>query len=129
MGRKYYFFTKKKNDAIRFFPDTYLLVDEPDFGYLIYIAKTSGGWKPLFQEHASIKCVRDIKNVFLNGEFVIFDEYFDKPLIWEEFEKNVIGWQNDNPKAKSHVDSDRERGISFFHCDNEGFDFIANGLP
>ena len=49
MGTNFYMMTSDKEAANEWFEDSYELTDYPQWGYSIHIAKTSGGWKPLFQ--------------------------------------------------------------------------------
>ena len=56
----------------------------------IHIAKTSAGWKPLFQSNKYFESVEDIKNFYFNNfnTLIIKDEY-GTDYTWEEFEKRV----------------------------------------
>ena len=77
MGTNFYMMTSDKEDANEWFEDNYELTDYPQWGYSIHIAKTSGGWKPLFQEHSRIHSVNDIKIIMSTGKFIIYNEYID----------------------------------------------------
>ena len=77
MGTNFYLFTNDRDKRMQWFGEistTDCLTDSPDFGYKIHIAKTSGGWQPLFEAHCRIRSVRDIKSAVTAG-FKIFDEY------------------------------------------------------
>ena len=89
MGTNYFFFTKNKEAAKRYFGKTYELVDIPDFGYEIHVAKTSIGWLPLFQAHEYCRSVLDLSAAFKSGEFRIYDEYEDE-YTWDEFVDRVL---------------------------------------
>ena len=69
MGTNFYMMTSDKEAANEWFEDNYELTDYPQWGYSIHIAKTSGGWKPLFQEHSRIHSVNDIKIII--GLFLV----------------------------------------------------------
>lgn len=89
MGTNFYFFSKNKTAVRKYFGETYKLVDVPDFGYEIHIAKTSCGWLPLFQAHEHSRSVRDLSNAYSSGEFRIFDEY-GEGYTWEKFTERVL---------------------------------------
>lgn len=90
MGTNFYLMTRNKKMAEKYAPYSYHLTDSPYFGYEIHIAKTSGGWLPLFQGHQDgINSVREYKEAYETGEFEIFDEYGD-PYTWEEFTERVL---------------------------------------
>lgn len=105
MGTNFYMFTKKK-ELKPFFGSKLELVDEPDFGYQIHIAKTSAGWQPLFEAHDHIRTVSDLKLLYDKGGIQIFDEY-GQEFTWDEFVKEVVnhgdefnwrtGQHNDQP--------------------------------
>ena len=81
--------TKSKDVRDKYFGDYYELTDEPDWGYEIHIAKTSAGWLPLFQKHDCFKSVKELKELYETGEFIIYDEYCTK-YSWEEFDERVL---------------------------------------
>lgn len=106
MGTNFYMMTKSKQVADEWFGYDRELIDEPDWGYSIHIAKTSVGWRPLFQAHEKIRSVGDLKLIYETGEFIIYDEY-NEVYTWDEFEKRVVDWNKDNPDACGHVKPDR----------------------
>ena len=85
----YFFFSKNKSAVRKYFGESYELVDTPDFGYKIHIAKTSSGWLPLFQAHEHSRSVKDLLIAFNSGEFRIFDEYCEE-YTWEYFSEHVL---------------------------------------
>ena len=89
MGTNFYMMTSDKEAANEWFEDSYELTDYPQWGYSIHIAKTSGGWKPLFQEHNRIHSVNDIKLIMSTGKFSIYDEY-GTIYTWNEFVKRLL---------------------------------------
>ena len=108
MGTNFYLMTRNKTVAQKYAPYSYALTDEPYFGYEIHIAKTSGGWLPLFQGHKDgINSVREYKEAYETGEFEIFDEY-GEPYTWEEFDERVLkfngGIRGVMPREKIEVD-------------------------
>ena len=88
MGTNFYLFTNKKEHK-PFFGSKATLVDEPDFGYLLHIAKTSAGWKPCFEAHEHIRSVADLKALYDKGDIRILDEY-DYEYNWVAFVERVI---------------------------------------
>lgn len=116
MGTNFYFFTKIKAKAEAIAPISYKLVDDPDFGYEIHLAKTSAGWLPLFDSnYDNIKSVKQMKEIYESGDFEIYDEYGDK-YSWKEFDgrvlkhnggvKGVIPTKKINPPESRYIDPD-----------------------
>lgn len=106
MGTNFYMMTADKDAAIEWFCGDYTLTDLPQWGYEIHIAKTSGGWKPLFQSHKRIHSINDLKIIYGTGKFIIYDEY-GEIYNWDEFKKRVIDWNKNNPNACVHINPDR----------------------
>lgn len=124
MGTNFYLFTSEKENKRTIFDGwSYKLVDEPQFGYMIHIAKTSCGWKPLFQEHPGIHSIEDLKDVYERGSFVILDEY-DTPYSWEEFEDRVIDFNKDNPDTIDHMTYPKDRYSPIYFRSSDGYDFV-----
>ena len=67
--------TKSKEVRDQYFGYDYRLTDEPDWGYEIHIAKTSGGWLPSFEAHDCFNSIKDLKKMYDTGKFIIYDEY------------------------------------------------------
>lgn len=109
MGTNFYLLTKSKEKRDKWFVcGEYELTDIPDWGYEVHIAKTSGGWLPLFEAHEKVKSVRTIKRLYDEGEFHIFDEYGEE-YDWDGFEKRVLEFSRDDADAISHIDYAGER--------------------
>lgn len=89
MGTNYFFFTRNKEVVLKYFGRSYELVDIPEFGYEIHVAKTSSGWLPLFQAYHNCRSVEDLLTAYKSGEFRIYDEY-GEDLSWEDFVKTVL---------------------------------------
>ena len=74
----------------------------------IHIAKTSCGWKPVFEQHVGeIESVKQLKNVYDSGEYIIVDEYGDE-YTWDEFDRRVLKWDEHQHKIR------KERGQDDF---------------
>lgn len=89
MGTNFYMMTKSKDICNKYFSWSYELTDTPDWGYSIHIAKTSMGWLPLFQSHDCFNSIKELKNLYDTGEFIIYDEY-GNTYTWSEFDKRVL---------------------------------------
>ena len=90
MGTNYYLFTKNKKITQKYAPYSYVLVDEPHFGYKIHIGKCSMGWLPLFEAHShGIRSIKEYKAAYDTGKFKIYDEY-NREYTWPEFEEKVL---------------------------------------
>ena len=100
MGTNFYLFTKDKEFKEKYFGSRAEIVDTPEFGYQLHIAKTSAGWLPLFESSELIKSVHDITNAILGGARVI-DEYGDEYTM-DEFTKRVLMW-NGGTRANRSV--------------------------
>lgn len=123
MGTNFYFHTKEKPVRDKWFDyGEYELTDFPEFGYLIHLAKTSGGWVPLFQSHKKINSVADMKRVYDDGGFRIVDEYGDE-YDWPAFEKRVIDFGDGWDDAYSHLEYENGRYRHMYFKDADGYEF------
>lgn len=102
MGTNYSFFTKNKQLAKEYFParimpndrrcDGAVLVDEPEFGYEIHIAKTSYGWVPLFESHIpTFGNFTELESFYMahKDDLTVLDEYGTE-YSWDEFKNMMI---------------------------------------
>ena len=139
MGTNYYFFSRSKETATHMGPKVEV-VDEPEFGYELHIAKTSAGWKPLFEAHRDIRSVRDLRRFYDNARrhddtMTILDEY-GQTYTWAEFERRVI--QHGSPQVwnerggyydgnwRSEAENDCERPWNHWEgewADRDGYRF------
>ena len=118
MGTNFYMMTRDKTIRDKWIKDdNYHLTDCPDWGYEIHVAKTSAGWKPLFESHHNIHSVAQYKQMYDNG-FAIHDEY-GRTYTWDEFKERVIDWNKDDPDARSHLDYSQND----YYFDHEGYEF------
>ena len=149
IGTNFYLMTKNKEHRDLYFGYDYELTDVPDWGYQIHIAKTSCGWLPLFQAHRGIESVKQLKDIYHAGEFIIADEY-GTVYSWDEFDKRVLqfngGVQGRIPREKveqelnrtwydypkpeylpiSHFEYDHGRYASAYFIDPEGYEFTIH---
>lgn len=149
MGTNFYLMTKNKEHRDLYFGYDYELTDTPDWGYRIHIAKTSYGWLPLFEAHRGIESVKQLKDVYRSGEFIIADEY-GTVYSWDEFDKRVLqfngGVKGRIPREKveqdrnspwydsalpeyrpiSHFEYDSDRYSSDYFTDPEGYEFTTH---
>ena len=90
MGTNFYFFTQNRAVADLMGPRREV-TDIPDLGWELHIAKTSCGWKPVFEEHEQIHSVRDLDKFYHDHQrgIVIFDEYGTE-YSWPQFVERVI---------------------------------------
>ena len=98
----------------------YLRMREPIAVYdEFHIAKTSYGWKPLFEAHhkgfdgdeePDITSVADIRREYETGKYDIVDEYGDV-YDWDGFEERVLRFDGDRHHEHAFVDDD---GYEFF---------------
>ena len=124
MGTNFSLFTNDRSKRDWWFGevDTYdCLTDTPELGYKFHIAKTSGGWRPLFENHHRIKSVKDIKAAVEDG-FRIVDEY-GTFYTWPEFVDRVVLFEKNWPDAQSHMDYQGGRYRNEFFVDAEGNEF------
>lgn len=91
MGTNFFFSTKHKEITDLFSTAEYELTERPDLHYEIHLAKTSAGWLPLFEEHALLHSVADIKKFYdvFAPKITIIDEY-GQTYNWNEFEERVL---------------------------------------
>lgn len=70
----------------------------------IHIAKTSYGWKPLFERQLGrFSTIKELKQYYEDNSDMleIIDEY-DKAYTWDEFDKRVL--QHGNEDSYSHLE-------------------------
>ena len=118
MGTNFYLFTKNKKIAQKYAPYSYVLVDEPRFGYKIHIGKCSMGWLPLFEAHSDgIRSIKEYKAAYDTGKFKIYDEY-NREYDWEQFDERVL--QHNGGVAgvipKEHIERQKPAVPFFFFC-------------
>ena len=85
MGTNFYIMTKSKEARDKYFGWSYELTDTPDWGYQQHVAKTSCGWLPSFDGSGCFKSIRELKNIYDSGEFILYDEY-GTIYTWDEFD-------------------------------------------
>lgn len=119
MGTNFYLFTKDK-EICELKNLRTELTDIPEFGYTVHIAKTSGGWLPLFQGHQGLKSVKQLKEIYDTQKFKILDEY-DKEFSWDTFKERVIDWNGGYDGAIPKE--------PYFPDDNLGWQGLPNHLP
>lgn len=134
MGTNFYLATKNRDLRDEYFGNNFILTDIPDWGYEIHIAKTSCGWKPLFQAHPdAFKSVAELKALYESGGFVIYDEY-QKIYNWESFVERVVNWNKDPFKLHdgrlgpiSHFDKDvlDPYWSKYYYKDPDGYEFVT----
>lgn len=112
MGTNFYFFTNRK-ELRDLFGDKVSIVDDPEFGYRIHVAKTSVGWSPIFEAHKTLRSVADLKALYDHGGVRIFDEY-NTEYIWADFVNRVVefgsdrNWRTLNNNDQNNVWSDSQ---------------------
>lgn len=89
MGTNFYIMTKSKEARDKYFGWNYELTDTPDWGYQQHVAKTSCGWLPSFDGSGCFKSIRELKNIYDSGEFILYDEY-GTIYTWDEFDERVL---------------------------------------
>ena len=114
MGTNFYMMTKNKELAQKYAPYSYELTDEPEFGYSIHVAKTSMGWLPSFQGHKDgIQSVKEYKEAYDAGEFIIYDEY-GTIYTWEEFDERVLQFNGGTVKNRKIEKINQDKTSRFY---------------
>lgn len=131
MGTNFYLYTRNKG-ARSLLGNKVELTDDPDFGYLLHIAKTSFGWKPLFEEHERVHSVADLKLLFDQIPYAqILDEY-GRAYTWPEFEERVIHFGDNENNWRTMANNDLHIPRSSVYDDDyeyissDGFRFSKN---
>ena len=107
MGTNYYFLTKKKDLAKKYFQDEYELIDEPDFYYEIHLNKLSCGWKPLFENHKAFDTFAGLEKFYYDhkddleiqdeyGTFYTFEDYKNEVIEHSQVEPTPVKWVYDD---------------------------------
>ena len=91
MGTNFYFMTKNKELAHKFFDREYELTEEPYLGYEIHLNKISIGWRPLFQKHKEFDTWNKLEQFYLSHKdnLDVYDEYGGK-YEWEAYKKRIF---------------------------------------
>lgn len=135
MGTNFYFFTQNRAVADLMGPKREV-TDIPELGWEMHIAKTSCGWKPVFEEHEHIHSVRDLDRFYHDNmrHLTIFDEYGQK-YSWPEFEERVIkygtpkvfdpeiGMYTGNWRCESDNDCELYKHWDGEYADTDGYRF------
>lgn len=135
MGTNFYFFTQNRAVADLMGPKREV-TDIPELGWETHIAKTSCGWKPVFEEHEHIHSVRDLDRFYHDNMryLTIFDEYGQK-YTWPEFEERVIkygtpkvfdpeiGMYTGNWRCESDNDCELYKHWDGEYADTDGYRF------
>ena len=93
MGTNFYFYTLNKELTKLMGPRAEPAEGWSD-GWELHIAKTSCGWKPIFEEHPLIHSVRDLDKFYHehSDDIIIYDEY-GNGYTWSEFKRRVINFE------------------------------------
>ena len=135
MGTNFYFFTQNRAVAYLMGPKREV-TDIPELGWELHIAKTSCGWKPVFEEHKQIHSVCDLDRFYHDNmrHLTIFDEYGQK-YSWPEFEERVIkygtpkvfdpeiGMYTGNWRCESDNDCEHYKHWDGEYADTDGYRF------
>lgn len=104
IGTNFYLRDDKLYEQVKQFKDTYDIdIQLPE----IHIAKTSYGWKPLFQKNMLFSSVKELKTFYDTSKLQIFDEY-DNLYNWEQFTERVLEFADKNSKSHTNVFIDEE---------------------
>lgn len=135
MGTNFYFLFKDKQKKDKWFDwGEVCVTDEPDFGYKVHLAKTSYGWKPLFQGYKRINSVALMRKFYEDvNDCQIIDEYGNY-YDWPAFQCRVLDFNKDLPDAKdddecanggsiSHLLYENGRYRHEYWKDAEGYEF------
>lgn len=129
MGTNFYLYTRDRKLRDTLGRGT-VFTRTPCAGYELHIAKTSFGWKPLFEEHENIHSVSDLKKLYESSDQIqIFDEYGNE-YDWAEFKERVVDfgapnydvdWRTAENNDMSEVDKSRMIGEEFISSDGYRF--------
>lgn len=125
MGTNFYLATDNKDVRNQYFGYDYQIVDEPNWGYEIHIAKTSAGWLPLFQKHNCFRSVKELKELYETGFFIIYDEY-NTIYDWAAFEDRVIKWNGGVDGAISKTYHKIDKNERFYDPDMPNYTPVSH---
>lgn len=108
MGTNYYFVTKSRRIAHKYFAEVeswgtydeeYKLCDIPDFHYEIHLNKLSWGWQPLFQKHKAFQTFAQLEEFYLEHQkyLKIYDEY-EQEYAWDKYKQKIIDHASREPE-------------------------------
>ena len=125
MGTNYYLFSNDKTIKMDFPIADWSIVDEPDFGYQLHMAKVSGGCVPLFEAQPGLyMSYLELKNVIRSGRFTVYDEYNDM-LSWEEFDNMIQEWIKRKENSLSHIQYNDPFSHHGYYRDQDGYEFFC----
>ena len=113
MGTNYYFVTKSRQIAHKYFAEVeswgtydeeYKLCDIPDFHYEIHLNKLSYGWQPLFQKHKAFQTFAQLEEFYLKHQkyLKIYDEY-EREYTWDKYKQEIIDHASREPEPVKWV--------------------------
>lgn len=138
MGTNFYFYTRSQAVAKLMGPRAEP-TDRHNDAWELHIAKTSFGWKPIFEEHPLIHSVKDLQKFYADNQtrVTICDEY-GQFYSWPEFEERVInfgtpkvfdraaGYYTGNWRCEADNDCEHMRHWEGEYADPEGYRFSRN---
>ena len=116
MGTNFYIATETKEVCDKYFGYNYELTDSPFWGYQQHIAKTSSGWLPLFDGTGCFKSIKELKEIYATGFFVLCDEYGNM-YNWEEFDERVLKFNGGVVGVVKQMKYDIDKNSSFYDKD------------
>ncbi len=139
MGTNYYFMTKNKELAHKYFAvehdwgttdEEYKIVDSPYFGYEIHLNKCSCGWRPLFQKHKGFDSWDKLEEFYMahKKNIEIYDEY-EKKFEWDEYKKMIFDHAAREPESMkwrygiNPLFPSTQKGLYHDRCEPEEADF------
>lgn len=125
MANKNYYMAAEKIPPKRWLGYTELVHGR--FG--IHIAKTSAGWKPIFQQYPFIHSLSEWKTEYEDYDCTIFDEY-GQNYSWNDF-MEIINTEQEKGKSHAkeqmeHVDKNSILSYDLYYdLDDDGYEFMT----
>lgn len=91
-------------------------------GYEVHIAKTAGGWVPLFQSHTHINTKQDMLQLLQEPDILLFNEY-GKEIQIKEFIEQVVEYKKTD-KDESHIHPGHGTFMSEDGLEFQVYDFV-----
>lgn len=116
MGTNFYILTADTKAKDKYFGINYEITERPILGYMQHVGMTCSGWLPLFDGTGCFKSIKELKEIYDTGLFVLYDEY-GNTYNWEEFDRRVVHFNGGVVGAVKKMKYDIDETNSFHDPD------------
>lgn len=125
MSTNYYLCTKDKSIidkyGLNYTEEEHFHEDNTSY-YEIHIAKTAGGWVPLFQSHTHINTKQNVLQLLQEPNILLYNEY-SREIHIKEFIEQVVEYKKTD-KDNSHIHPGHGTFMSEDGLEFQVYDFV-----